>query len=51
MNEQKISRYSIGIDLGTTNCALSYIDLKSKDTGSQILEIHQWESLGRSVKK
>ena len=44
-------RYSIGIDLGTTNCALSYIDLKSGEGVSRILEIPQWETIARSVTK
>ncbi len=38
----KDSRYIIGIDLGTTNSTLSYIDTKSKDTmGAQIFIIPQ----------
>ena len=38
------SRYVIGIDLGTTNCAFSYIDTKSADSAggprSRVLPIH-----------
>jgi hypothetical protein len=28
------ARYSVGIDLGTTNCAVSYVDLTSDDAGT-----------------
>ena len=34
-------KYSIGIDLGTTNCALSYVDLAAVDAKSQVLAIPQ----------
>src|SRR5580698_2366140 len=37
-------RYSIGIDLGTTHCALSYVDFSSSDgekTGHGVLSIAQ----------
>ncbi len=36
--------YSIGIDLGTTNSVLAYIDLKQPQRGPQVLPIAQWES-------
>lgn len=39
------SRYFIGIDLGTSNCALSYIDSKAPEAGTQIFAIPQYESL------
>ena len=29
-------RYSIGIDLGTTHCALSYVDLAASDGRAQL---------------
>src|SRR6188768_181079 len=41
-------RYSIGIDLGTSNCALAYVDLREKDPVSRILEVPQWVASGRS---
>ncbi|MDQ1421976.1 MAG: hypothetical protein QOJ52_3938, partial [Acidimicrobiaceae bacterium] len=31
MSEMSEPRYSIGIDLGTTHCALSYVDLSASD--------------------
>jgi molecular chaperone DnaK (HSP70) len=37
------ARFSIGIDLGTTNSALAYVPL-SDDAGSQVLPIPQWET-------
>ncbi|MCD6527401.1 MAG: Hsp70 family protein [Desulfuromonas sp.] len=41
------AQYCIGIDLGTTNCMLSYVDLKHPQRGSQVLEIPQWDAPGR----
>jgi len=38
-------RYSIGIDLGTTNCALSCVSLEDKLAATIVVEIPQWESL------
>ncbi len=39
------ARYFIGIDLGTSNCALSYIDSKDPAAGTQVFSIPQFESL------
>jgi molecular chaperone DnaK (HSP70) len=38
------ARFSIGIDLGTTNCALAFVPLHG-ETRSEILDIPQWETL------
>src|SRR5882757_6539801 len=38
------ARFSIGIDLGTTNCALAFVPLHG-EARSEILGIPQWESL------
>jgi len=38
-------RFSIGIDLGTTNCALSCVSLEEKHAATVVVEIPQWESL------
>ena len=38
------ARFSIGIDLGTTNCALAFVPLTGK-AKSEVLEIPQWEGL------
>ena len=40
------ARYCIGIDLGTTNCVLSYVDRKQPQLGSQILSVAQWDAAG-----
>jgi molecular chaperone DnaK (HSP70) len=50
MNKSDASRYVIGIDLGTTNCALSYVDTKAgKDAPPVSLAIPQWETEGTTV--
>ena len=36
------SRYIIGIDLGTTNCALSYIDTFKDEKIIEDFSIKQW---------
>jgi molecular chaperone DnaK (HSP70) len=44
-----MARYSIGIDLGTTNCAVSYLDLaaeKGRGSEQQVLPIPQVTALG-----
>jgi molecular chaperone DnaK (HSP70) len=38
------ARFSIGIDLGTTNCALAFVPLLG-EARSEILDIPQWETL------
>ena len=37
-------RYSIGIDLGTTNCVLAYLDQKEPRRGIRVFALPQWES-------
>lgn len=50
-----MSRYAVGIDLGTTNCALAYVDLdRAKRTGSptvETLEIQQLIELDETGKQ
>jgi molecular chaperone DnaK (HSP70) len=41
--------YSIGIDLGTTNCAMSSVRLDDENAISEVFMIPQWESLDRLV--
>ena len=41
--------YSIGIDLGTTNCAMAYTRLDSGGGESQVFQIPQYETLGTMV--
>ena len=43
------SRYSIGVDLGTTHCALSYVDLLASDgekTEQGVLNVTQLTAPG-----
>jgi hypothetical protein len=42
------ARFSIGIDLGTTNCALAFVPLTGETT-SEVLEIPQWEGLSETT--
>ncbi len=42
-------RYAIGIDLGTSNCALAWTRLQA-GSPTQILQIPQWESEDRQVR-
>ncbi|MBC2606412.1 hsp70 family protein [Pelagicoccus albus] len=44
-------RYSIGIDLGTTNCSLAYVDLSRTDGESQVLMIPQLEQRATEVER
>lgn len=37
-------RYAIGIDLGTTNCVLAYVDLQQPQQGPQPLPVSQWQA-------
>ncbi len=49
-----MARYSIGIDLGTTNCAVSYLDLevgKPRGTEQTMLAIPQVTAVGTSEAK
>ena len=39
--------FSIGIDLGTTNCAMSFLALATPDATTQVFPIAQWESPDR----
>ena len=42
-------RYLIGIDLGTTNCVLAYLDASAAGYQPQVLPILQWDSPGSTV--
>ena len=33
------ARYAVGIDLGTTHCALSYVDLQSEESDTVTQEL------------
>ncbi|MEO6785025.1 MAG: Hsp70 family protein, partial [Chthoniobacteraceae bacterium] len=40
------AKFSIGIDLGTTNCAMAFESLDGADTRTQVFAIPQWEKPG-----
>src|SRR5262249_48500106 len=42
-------RYAIGIDLGTTNCVLAYVDLRTPNSPVQVLPVNQLHSLDSIV--
>jgi molecular chaperone DnaK (HSP70) len=42
-------RYLIGIDLGTTNCVLAYLDADSAGYQPQVLQVLQWDSPASTV--
>ena len=44
------TRFVIGIDLGTTQCALSYVDLEDKNLKVRNLEITQLVSGGMMMR-
>ncbi len=46
MTDKPSARYAIGIDLGTTHCALSWVDLANPETAPQILPIAQQSGPG-----
>lgn len=41
------ARFTIGIDLGTSNCALAYVDAEASMPATQLLNAPQYESLGK----
>lgn len=49
MTSKHSSRYVIGIDLGTTNCVLSYLDTFEEHPQPRTLPVKQWESIGTLV--
>ncbi len=50
--EQALSRYIVGIDLGTTNCAVAFIDTQSlTPTSIENFPIEQWVDFGVSQRR
>jgi molecular chaperone DnaK (HSP70) len=43
------AKFSIGIDLGTTNCAMAFVSLDSEHCVSEVFAIPQWETIDRQV--
>ncbi len=46
MTEQNTCRYSVGIDLGTTHCVLSYTDLNAENSAVKVMSIPQLTAPG-----
>jgi molecular chaperone DnaK (HSP70) len=46
LNFTKMSKFSIGIDLGTTNCAMAYVPLNGTNSTSETFPVLQWETHG-----
>ncbi len=44
-----LAKFSIGIDLGTTNCAMAFVPLNGEASQSEIFPIPQWETYGSLI--
>lgn len=51
MQEIQEHRYSVGIDLGTTHCVLSYVDLQDEDANVNVMPIAQLTTPGNVEEK
>ncbi len=49
--EQLPSRYVVGIDLGTTNCAVAYVDTQQATAPIHVFPVEQWVDFGTSEKR
>ena len=45
-NEAHVAKFSVGIDLGTTHCVLSYIDTSNEDARVEVMPIPQLTAPG-----
>ena len=50
-DSETASRYVVGIDLGTTNCAVGYVDTADPDWNVITFPIIQWVDLGQFHKR
>ena len=50
-SETHLSRYVVGIDLGTTNCAMCYVDAEQQDWTVETFPIAQWVDIGQSEQR
>ncbi|HBA85676.1 MAG TPA: molecular chaperone DnaK [Verrucomicrobia bacterium] len=48
MSTEDQPRYAVGIDLGTTNCAVAYVDLERKHPKPEIFKVEQATAPGES---
>ncbi|UXI00025.1 Hsp70 family protein [Photobacterium sp. TY1-4] len=51
MQETQAHRYSVGIDLGTTHCVLSYVDLQEETASVNVMPIAQLTTPGNVEEK
>jgi len=51
MQENQEHHFSVGIDLGTTHCVLSYVDLHDEDASVQVMPIPQLTTPGNVEEK
>lgn len=51
MQENQEHQFSVGIDLGTTHCVLSYVDLHDEDASVQVMPIPQLTTPGNVEEK
>ncbi|MGR5151529.1 Hsp70 family protein [Photobacterium swingsii] len=51
MQETQEHRYSVGIDLGTTHCVLSYVDLQDEEASVKVMPISQLTTPGHVEEK
>lgn len=51
MQETQEHRYSVGIDLGTTHCVLSYVDLQDEEANVNVMPIAQLTTPGNVEEK
>ncbi len=49
--EEQVSRYIVGIDLGTTNCAVAYVDSERKADGIRVIPMLQWVDFGTEERR
>lgn len=52
--EEQLSRFVVGIDLGTTNCAVAYLDTQSSGKAAgeiKLFSVQQWVDFGTSEKR
>lgn len=50
-DSQQTARYIVGIDLGTTNCAVGYVDSEDPDWSVKTLSVAQWTDWGQLEKR
>ena len=48
--DEQPSRYIVGIDLGTTNCAVAYVDTLKADGAIHVFPVQQWVDMAMSEK-